>query len=103
MADGVVLQILGGDSVGYSPKAIGASTVNLIGVFEARHQRTDVLDASVTSAVPAVFVRMADLAPNDPETDEEPTVTVSGTTYRVRETRKDGLGGALLLLQAQAS
>jgi len=97
MADGVILNVLGGDSVRYSPRVQGVS-VTVPGLFEAKHQRTDVLDVAVTAAVPAVFVRAEALAPNDPETDEDPKVTVNGTTYKVRETRKDGLGGVWMLL-----
>jgi hypothetical protein len=97
-ADGVVLQLLGGDLIRYAPGRM-ATPVDFYGLFDSKHQRTDAQDITITTAVPAVFIRLSDIAPNDPETDELPTVTVNATMYRVRETRKDGQGGALLLLQ----
>jgi hypothetical protein len=98
LADGVVLQALGGNPVRYSPRPSGPY-LNVTGVFEAQYRRAEVLEGSATLSVPAVFLRESALLPNDPATDDEPTVTIGSTTYRVRETRKDGLGGMVLMLQ----
>lgn len=101
-ADRVSVQLLGGSMVRYSPSLLG-TYVDVWGLFDAKHQRVDVLGAPVNASAPAVFVQLADLAPFDPETDEAPTLTVGyspdSTTYRVRETQKDGQGGAMLYLQ----
>ena len=96
-ADGAVLQVLGGP-VRYLAAVYGPG-VDVAGVFDEKYQRTDVSDATVTSGVPAVFIRLADIAPFDPDTDASPTVVVNAKTYRVREARKDGQGGVVLMLQ----
>jgi hypothetical protein len=44
-----------------------------------------------------VFLLLADL-PTDPD-DDEPTVTVNGVDYSVRERKKDGMGGVFLMLR----
>ena len=97
-ADGAVLQILGGDPVRYAPSP-GAPFVDVAGLFDLQHHRVDVLDTGVTTAVPALFVREDTLAPHSPATDVDPMVVVGGQTYRVREAKRDGLGGMILMLQ----
>ena len=91
--DRAALQHLGG-AVRYTPNA--GAPVDVEGVFDANYVRADAGQAGVVTSGPAVFLRLADL-PSDPETDE-PTITVGGTTYRVREPQKDGQGGVVLLL-----
>lgn len=85
--------------VRYAPLPGGPTFVDLVGIFDAAHHRPEVMGGLVTASVPAVFVILSDLGAFDPDTDPDPSVTVSGLTYRVREVRKDGQGGALLMLQ----
>lgn len=92
-ADRAALQHLGGP-VRYAPSA--GAPVDVSGIFDAAYVRVDAGQAGVVSSGPAVFLRLSDL-PTDPEEDE-PTITVDGATFRVREPQKDGLGGVLLLL-----
>lgn len=96
-ADRAALTVLGGP-VFYAAQ-YGAA-VEVRGIFDAAYVRADPgqYGAVVQSSGPAVFVLLADL-PSDPDTDLDPTVTVAGVAYRVREARKDGMGGVVLLLQ----
>jgi hypothetical protein len=96
-ADGAVLSLLGGP-VRYSAIPEGPYT-DVVGIFDEQYQRADVSDVSVSATAPAVFLSLADIAPLDPDTDQLPTVTVNAKTYRVRESKKDGLGGVVLMLQ----
>jgi hypothetical protein len=89
-----------GGAVRYAPSALtGEPFVDLTGVFDDAYVQASSLDQQVTSTGPRVFVLLADLAPYDPEEDENPTVTIGGVRYRVREAQKDGQGGVLLQLQ----
>lgn len=92
-ADRAALQYLGGP-VRYAPSA--GAPVDVRGVFDAVYVKADAGQAGVMSSGPAVFLRLEDL-PTDPE-DDEATITVEGSTYRVREVQRDGQGGVLLLL-----
>ncbi len=83
-----------GGTVRYQPEV--GDAVNVVGVFDAAYQHVNAGEAGVESASPAVFLRLADL-PADPD-DDEPTITVGGVDYRVRECQKDGQGGVVLLL-----
>jgi len=96
-ANGAVLTLLGGPVV-YAAQY--GAPVAVRGVFDATYVRSDPgqYGAAVESSGPAVFVRLTDL-PSDPASDLDPTVTVGGVQYRVREARKDGMGGVVLLLQ----
>lgn len=67
------------------------------GVFDALYVKADVGEVGVSSAGPALFLRLADLS-SDPETDLSAQVTVDGTEYMWREVQPDGQGGVLLLL-----
>lgn len=67
------------------------------GVFDALYTRVDAGEVGVSSAGPAVFVRLADL-PTSPEVDLDAVVTVDGTSYSIREVQPDGQGGVVLLL-----
>lgn len=102
-ADRAALTHLGGP-VRYAPTALaGESFADVLGIFDAAYIRVDAGQAGVSSCGPAVFLRLADLVAGDgtqfdPETDEVPTVTVNGISYRAREVQKDGMGGVLLLL-----
>lgn len=92
-ADRAALGILGGP-VRYAPA--NGQPVDVVGIFDAAYVRAEVGDVAMVSSGPAVFLMLADL-PSDPEVDT-PTITVGGVQYRVREPRKDGQGGVLLLL-----
>jgi hypothetical protein len=93
-ADRAVLQHLGG-TVRYVP-GVGPA-IDVRGVFEASYVRADAGDAGVASSGPVVFLQLADL-PLDPAEDD-PTITVEGVSYKLREPpRKDGAGGVLLFL-----
>lgn len=94
-ADRAVLQHLGEDGlIRYAPK-VGAA-VEVRGVFNASYVQVSAGQAGVVSSGPAVFFRLSDL-PIDPAEDD-PTITVAGVAYRVREPQADGQGGVLLLL-----
>lgn len=96
LADRAVLTHLGEDGgVTYTP-GVGASA-EVSAVFDAAYVRVDAGEPGVSSSGPAVFVLVADL-PSDPETDVEARVMVDGTEYTIHEVKKDGKGGALLLL-----
>lgn len=98
--DRAVLQHLGGAVVRYAPSAVaGDPFVEVQGMFDAQYVHVDAAGAAVSGVGPAVFLRRADLGAFDPDTDEDPTVTVNGTLYRVREAKPDSLGGVVLLLQ----
>ncbi len=92
-ADRAVLQQLGGPVL-YAPTV--GEPVEVRGIFDAAYIKTDAGEAGMVSSGPAVFLRLSDL-PSDPE-DDEPTITIGGVAYRVREPQKDGAGGVLLLL-----
>jgi len=92
-ADRAVLQHLGG-LVTYAPA--DGEPVEVTGIFDRAYVRADVGQAGVSGAGPAVFLRLSDL-PADPENDD-PTITVEGVAYRVREAEPDGQGGVRLLL-----
>jgi hypothetical protein len=84
-----------GEPTTYSPKV--GQAVQVTGIFDAAYVRVEAGEAGVSSGGPAVFYRLADL-PVDPA-DDEPEITVGGVTYAVRETKKDGQGGLVLLLR----
>lgn len=93
--DEAARDILGG-SVTYAPAVGTAATVT--GIFDPQHSH-----AGGPSEInqdqgwgPAVFLTLADL-PADPD-DDTPTITIGGVAYSVRDVRKDGFGGVLLLL-----
>lgn len=92
-ADRAALDILGGP-VRYQPMV--GDAVDVVGIFDAAYVRAEAGRADVASSGPAVFLLAADL-PRDPE-DDDPILTIDGTTYRVREAKKDGRGGVLLHL-----
>lgn len=85
-----------GDAVTYNP-TVGDS-VECSGIFDAVYVRVDTGQAGVSTSGPAVFLLLADIEPNDPETDSTATITYDGSDYEIREIEKDGKGGARLLL-----
>lgn len=93
-ADRAILQNVGG-SVRYA-SGVGA-IADVDGVFDAAYVRQVAGTPGVMSAGPAVFLRVADLT-SDPEEDSAASVTIGGTNYTIREVKKDGLGGVVLLL-----
>lgn len=95
-ADRIVLSHLGG-TVRYQPQ-VGVA-VDVTGIFDQAYQLATPGSGGpgVESSRPAVFLLLSDL-PTDPDQDE-PTITVDGVSYTVRERQKDGRGGVVLLLQ----
>jgi hypothetical protein len=97
--DRAVRDRLGGVAVVYAPKVgsppIAAVTVQ--GIYDEQTLLVDEGEAGAEMLGPAVFLRLEEL-PTDPE-DDDPAITVSGKTYRVRDRRRDGLGGIRLTLQ----
>ena len=93
-ADRAVRKHLGG-SITYAP-GVG-SPVTVDGVFDAAYVIAESGETGVSTFGPAVFLTLDDL-PSNPDTDLSATVTVSGTTYSIRETKPDGQGGVLILL-----
>lgn len=81
--------------VAYTSGAGAVASVR--GVFDARYTKVDAGEVGVSSAGPAVFVRLADLS-SDPEADLDARVTVDGQEYTVREVQPDGQGAVVLLL-----
>lgn len=82
-------------AVTYTP-GVGVA-VAVRGVFDALYVKAEAGEVGVSSAGPAVFLRLTDL-PSSPETDLDARVTVDGQEYRRREVQPDGQGGVLLLL-----
>lgn len=71
--------------------------LDVTGIFDAAYLRVAAGEAGVESASPAVFILLADLG-FDPDEDEDPTITVAGIDYGVRERKRDGQGGIVFLL-----
>jgi hypothetical protein len=95
-ADVAVLQHLG-ETVLYTPGTNPGPTATAVtGIFDQSCVVVDAGQAGASSCGPAVFLRLADL-PSDPAVDE-PSISVRGIAYRVREAKPDGQGGVLLLL-----
>jgi anti-sigma factor ChrR (cupin superfamily) len=93
--DRAVQQHLGGVTVVYQPEAGDAVTVT--GMFDATYVLLDQGNAGVEQVTPAVWLRLEDL-PVHPSEDD-PVITVNGTTYRVRERQVDSVdGGSVRLL-----
>jgi hypothetical protein len=97
--DRAVLGASLGGAVLYSASGDAASpAVAVRGVFDEVDGTAYVLDSGVTMSGPRVFVRLEDLG-SDPATDPDPIITQGGRRFSVREVRKDGQGGALLVLR----
>jgi hypothetical protein len=84
-----------GEATTYTTQVGQAGTVR--GVFDEAHVLVEAGEADVSSVGPAVFYRLSDL-PVDP-LEDEPEIVIRGVSYEVREARKDGQGGVLLLLR----
>lgn len=93
LADGAVSDAFG-ETVTYAPSE--GEPVQVSGVFEAAYRLVETAEAGVSSTSPAVFFKLADL-PANPEEDS-PTITIGSSNYSIRECRKDGQGGVLILL-----
>lgn len=93
-ADRAALAHLGGVMVTYQPEAEAA--VEVQGLFEAEGVLIDQGEAGTELLGPSVFLCLSDL-PTDPDEDD-PTLTILGREYRIRERRRDGLGGVRLFL-----
>lgn len=95
-ADRAVQVALGGELVTYAPE--DGDPVEVTGVFDEQYVLAKgSADAGVETLGPAVFFRLDDL-PVEPE-DDEPTLTIRGSNYRVTERRPDGIGGIVLALR----
>jgi hypothetical protein len=66
-------------------------------VFDAAYVKAGAGEVGVSSAGPAVFLRLADLS-SDPETDRDARVTIREQDYSIHEVQPDGQGAAVLLL-----
>lgn len=85
---------LGGVPVIYDPEA--GAPVTVTGMFDAQYVLVKPGELGVESVGPAVFLLLEDL-PVHPD-DDDPTITIGGTAYTVRERQPDGMGGIRLLL-----
>ena len=94
LIDSPIRKLLG-SAVTYTPG--GGAPQQVRGVFESAYARADAGNPGISTAVPAFFARVSELASN-PMVDLEALVTVDGTVYRIREVQPDGLGGVVLLL-----
>lgn len=99
-ADRAAQSALGGETVTYTP-TVGApppAAVQVTGIFDEQYVLAKgSAEAAVETLGPAVFLRLEDL-PTDPR-DDEPTLTIRGVVYRVRERPTDGMGGIVLGLR----
>jgi hypothetical protein len=93
--DRAVQSHLGGVPVVYQPEH--GAAVEVTGLFDENYTLVDPSNSSVEQVGPVVWLRLEDL-PVHPE-DDEPTLLISGTSYRVRERQTDGAaGGGIRLL-----
>lgn len=96
--DRAVQRNLGAVEITYQP-SVGAPVL-----LQAMFDPTFVLDdqgrSGVEQTVPSVFFRLEDL-PLDPD-DDDPTITVAGVDYRVRERIRDRVGESVRLLLHRA-
>lgn len=99
LADRAAQDHLGGVSVVYAPE-VGAP-VTVVGIFDENYFYADPGQAGVETITPAVFLRLEDL-PTDPGEDN-PTITIAGQDYTVRQRPTDGIGGAVRLLLRKAN
>ncbi len=92
-ADRAVGDRLGRDVL-YTPE-VGAP-VTVRGVFDAAYLTATPGEPGVATARPALFLDVVDLGV-DPVRDN-PTITIAGVNYEVREVQPDGAGVGVLLL-----
>lgn len=93
-ADAAVLEHLGGVPVIYQPEV--GDPVEVEGIFDENYTLTEAGENGVENIGPAVSLRL-DALPVDPE-DDEPTITIGGRLYRVRERQPDSVRGMIVLL-----
>jgi len=97
-ADRAVFGNLGGEVVTYSPST--GTPFSVVGVFDAQYVLAKgSAHAGVEAAGPAIFFRLSDLLPSDPEAENRATIAIRGNIYRVIEARPDGVGGIVLVLR----
>ncbi len=92
--DSAVRAHLGGVSAIYTPEVGDAATVS--GIFDEQYVMSKPGEAGAEQVGPALWVTLADL-PADPRT-ENPTITIAGVIYTVKERPTDGFGGTIRLL-----
>jgi hypothetical protein len=98
--DRAVQEHLGGVTVTYAPEV--GDAVEVTGIFDAAFMLVAPGNSSVEQAGPAVWLRLEDL-PVHPD-DDEPTLTIDGQDYTVRERQTDGPdGGTIRLLLHHAA
>lgn len=97
-ADQAVRSHLGGVLVTYQPQVGDAVVVT--GLFDENYVLVEAGQNGVEQVGPAVSLRLDEL-PVDPEQDE-PTLTISGRLYRVRERKPDSIRGLVVLLLHRA-
>jgi hypothetical protein len=71
--------------------------VSVSGIFDAYYQNPAEGEMGAVMYTPALFTTLAQLS-SDPALDPSAVVVVDGTEYTVREPKRDGQGGVLLLL-----
>lgn len=99
-ADRAAQKLLGGVAVVYQPAA--GAMVTVTGIFDDQYRLMtgEGGEAGVEQVMPAVVLRLEDL-PVDPD-DDDPTLTIGGIAYSVRERQRDDTGGAIRLLLRRA-
>lgn len=97
-ADSAVLSHLGAVDVVYQPSVGDPVTVQ--GLYDENYTLIDEGNNAVEQIGPAVWLTLSAL-PADPQTDD-PTITIQGREYRVRERQTDGFGGTVRLLLLRA-
>lgn len=93
--DRAAQESLGGVLFTYQPED-GEPVDDVPGIFDENYLLAQEGEASARTVTPALWVRLEDL-PVHPNEDD-PIITVSGKTYRVRDVSTDGdVGGAIVL------
>ena len=95
-ADRAALDHLGSVTVTYAPEDEDEDPVEVDGIFDENYVLLSPHTSAVEQSGPAVWLRLEDL-PTDPR-EEEPTLTIDGVDYQVRERIIDSIGGIRLLL-----
>lgn len=94
--DRAIQRTLGRSDIEYRP-AVGDPIV-VSGIYDANHEIQNEINFHVEQVGPVVWIRLEDIAPHDPRTDE-PTIVIDGAEYRVREHKPDSpVGGSMRLL-----
>ena len=99
-ADAAVIKHLGDEAVAvYRPSEGGAFDVD--GIFDENYVLVEPDRPGVEMPSPAFWAPLASF-PTDPREDD-PTLTIGGKDYHVRERPTDGVGGSIRLLLHRAT